>query len=165
MEKVLTQPMKKVKGDIQASFKTIDLPLTEAPTKEQLETQKSDPYVYIQRRAKHLLAIWEKEGTLSNTYPYPVQTWTIGDDFNWIALAGEVVVDYSLLFKHLYGRENTWVTGYANDVFAYIPSLRVLREGGYEANESMIYYGIYGPWKPEIEKDIVDTVKSMIANH
>lgn len=163
VEKVLTGPMKKVKGDIQASFKLVELPLTAAPTKEQLEAQLNDPNVYIQRRAKHLLARLEKDGKIAETYPYPVQTWTIGDEFVWVALAGEVVVDYSLLLKNLYGRDNTWVTGYANDVFAYIPSLRVLREGGYEASESMIYYGIYGPWKPEIEKTIVDSVKEMVG--
>lgn len=184
VEKVLTSPMKRVKGDIQASFKTVDLPLTAAPTKEQLETQvkelqeaqdkeqqaaqEKDKVVkghtfYLLQRAKGLLARAEKEGKISDTYPYPVQAWMIGDDFLWLALGGEIVVDYSLLFKHMYGRENTWVTGYANDVFAYIPSLRVLREGGYEADDSMIYYGIHGPWKPEIEKIIVETVKGMVG--
>ena len=30
-----------------------------------------------------------------------------------------------------------WVAGYSNDVMAYIPSLRVLREGGYEGGDAM----------------------------
>ena len=50
----------------------------------------------------------------------------------FIALGGEVVVDYSLRFKRQYGFDNLWVAGYSNDVFAYILSLRVLLEVGYE---------------------------------
>ena len=56
----------------------------------------------------------------------------------FIALGGEVVVDYSLRFKRQYGADNLWVAGYSNDVFAYIPSLRVLREGGYEGGGAML---------------------------
>ncbi|MBN2328038.1 MAG: neutral/alkaline non-lysosomal ceramidase N-terminal domain-containing protein [Candidatus Omnitrophica bacterium] len=164
VEKVLREPMEKVKGSIQCEFRTVDLPLTPAPTREQLEEQAQDQNVYIQRRAQSLLDQFEKQGSLPESYPYVIQAWQIGDDFLWLGLAGEVVVDYALLFKHLYGRGNTWVTGYANDVFAYVPSLRVLREGGYESDTSMIYYGLYGPWRTDVEKVIVSTVQSMIED-
>ena len=40
------------------------------------------------------------------------------------------------------------MTGYANDVMAYIPSLRVLKEGGYEGGGAMIYYGLPTVWAP-----------------
>ncbi|MGC9330092.1 MAG: neutral/alkaline non-lysosomal ceramidase N-terminal domain-containing protein, partial [Candidatus Hinthialibacter sp.] len=123
-----------------------------------------DQNVYIQRRAQSLLEQLDKQGSLPESYPYGVQAWMIGDDLLWLGLAGEVVVDYSLLFKHLYGREDTWVTAYANDVFAYIPSLRVLREGGYEAETSMIYYGLHGPWRTDVEQVIVSTVQSMVED-
>jgi predicted xylose isomerase-like sugar epimerase len=57
-----------------------------------------------------------------------------------ITLGGEPVVDYSLKFKEQFGQQ-TWVVGYCNDVMAYIPSLRVLKEGGYEGGGAMIPYG------------------------
>ena len=72
-----------------------------------------------------------------------------------------MVVDYSLRLKHELGRERTWVIAYANDVCAYMPSLRVLREGGYEGAESMIYYGHHGPWAPTIEENIMRTVHEL----
>ena len=50
---------------------------------------------------------------------------------------------------------------YANDVFAYIPSLRVLREGGYEAVDAMIYYGLHGPWEPSVEETIIRAVHDL----
>ena len=48
--------------------------------------------------------------------------------------------------------ERVWVAGYSNDVFAYVPSERVLREGGYEGKDAMIYYGQPGPFAPGVEE-------------
>jgi hypothetical protein len=45
--------------------------------------------------------------------------------------------------------------GYANDVMAYIPSARVLGEGGYEGATSMVYYGLPSVWGPRVEEIIV----------
>ena len=73
-------------------------------------------------------------------------------------LSGEVVSDYSLRLKYELGRERTWVVAYANDFVAYIPSLRVLREGGYEGGDSMVYFGHHGPWAPPLEELIVGAV-------
>ncbi len=51
-----------------------------------------------------------------------------------------MVVDYALrLGRHL-DLDRLWITAHANDVPCYIPSRRILREGGYEADHSMIYY-------------------------
>ena len=43
-------------------------------------------------------------------------------------------MDYSLRFKKEFaGPAGIWVAGYSNDYTGYVPSLRVLKEGGYEA--------------------------------
>src|SRR5206468_84543 len=77
-------------------------------------------------------------------------------------LDGEVVVDYAMRLKReLAGSRAVWITGYANDVMAYIPSLRVLREGGYEGDTSMIYYGLPTKWAPPIEEKIVSKVHEL----
>ncbi len=67
-------------------------------------------------------------------HQYPVQVIKLGKDLTFVALGSEVVVDYSLRFKReLAGSGGVWVAGYSNDYNGYIPSLRVLKEGGYEA--------------------------------
>jgi len=38
---------------------------------------------------------------------------------------------------------------------AYIPSRRVLTEGGYEGGGAMVYYGLPSAWAPEVEERIV----------
>jgi hypothetical protein len=78
-------------------------------------------------------------------------------------LGGEVVVDYAIrLRKELAPKGAFWATGYANDVMAYIPSERVLQEGGYEADSSMIYYGMPTRWAKGLENKVVDEVKKQV---
>lgn len=68
------------------------------------------------------------------SHPYPVQVIKLGNDLTFITLGSEVVVDYSLRFKREFaGAAGVWVAGYSNDYTGYVPSLRVLKEGGYEA--------------------------------
>lgn len=155
------QPLTKLQGPIRVAFKEVSLALSTPPTRAEVEKQLQDPNVYIQRRAKLLLKTLDEKGELPTTYPYPVQVWQFADGMQMIAMGGEVVVDYSLRLKYELGRERTWVIAYANDVCAYIPSLRVLREGGYEGAESMIYYGHHGPWAPTIEENIMRTIHEL----
>lgn len=68
------------------------------------------------------------------SHDYPVQVIKLGHDLTFITLGSEVVVDYSLRFKREFaGSAGVWVAGYSNDYTGYVPSLRVLKEGGYEA--------------------------------
>lgn len=95
---------------------------------------------------------------LSSTYAYPISVWKLGGDVRIVFLGGEVVVDYAIRLKQELGGERIWVAGYANDVMAYIPSRRVLREGGYEGGGSMVYYGLPTLWAPALEEAIVREV-------
>ena len=70
-------------------------------------------------------------------------------------------MDYSLRLKNQYGFDTTWVAGYSNDILAYIPSRRVLQEGGYEGGESMIYFGRPGLFGAAVEEIIVEKVHDL----
>jgi nucleotide-binding universal stress UspA family protein len=72
-----------------------------------------------------------------------------------VALAGETVVDFSLRLKKEITGTPLWVVGYSNDVFGYVPSLRVLKEGGYEGGDSLLFRPYPGPFAPEVEELIV----------
>ena len=80
-----------------------------------------------------------------------------------VALAGEVVVDYSLRVKSELPGAPVWVAAYSNDVFGYVPSKRVLLEGGYEARGAVIYYGTtMTPFAPSAEESIVSKVHELV---
>jgi hypothetical protein len=128
------------------------------PTKEELQTAAESKDKFQAARAKMLLAEIVAGNPLRSDYPYPVAVWKIGSDLSWVILGGEVVVDFALRLKSDLAGKKTWVAGYANDVMAYIPSRRVLTEGGYEGGGSMVYYGLATIWAPEIEEVIVREV-------
>ena len=164
---VLRGEMRPVAGPLATRYAEIDLPFGQLPTREQLEQQKAsaDPKDrYLARRAGMLLERLEREGKLQETYPYPVQTWRLGPAGpTLVLLGGEVVVDYSLRFKReLGGSGNVWPIGYANDVMAYVPSKRVLDEGGYEGGGAMVYYGLPASWGAEVEERIVGEVRRQV---
>lgn len=155
---VIRRRMTEVRGPIFAAFEEIPLAFSDPPLRGEIEKQLASANVFEQRRARRLLETLDKEGALPVVYPYGVQFWQFGDTLRIPVLAGEVVADYSLRLKWELGDQNTWVIGYANDFVAYIPSLRILREGGYEGGDSMVYFGHHGPWAPPIEEQIVQTV-------
>ena len=68
----------------------------------------------------------------------------------------------SLRIKREFGGKGIIVAGYSNDVMSYIPSLRVLKEGGYEADQSMIYYGLPGPYDEQVEDHVMTTVDQVV---
>ncbi|MFM7918844.1 MAG: hypothetical protein ACKPJJ_01390, partial [Planctomycetaceae bacterium] len=135
-----------VQGSLSAAYREIDLALDVLPTREQVAGDLKSDNVYIARRARGLMRQYEERGSLAQTYPYPIQVWSFGDAATLTFLGGEVVVDYSLRIQQELSRDRSWVAGYSNDVMAYIPSRRVLLEGGYEGESAMIYYGLPTKW-------------------
>lgn len=139
----------------------IDLKYDSLPSLERLRTMAAGSG-YLARWAGRNLKLAESDAELPKSCPYPVQVWRMGTDLLWITLGGEVVVDYSLRFKGEYGWD-TWVSGYVNDVMAYIPSERVLLEGGYEGQSSMYVYGHPAErWAKGIEPQIAATVQRLV---
>jgi hypothetical protein len=162
VEETLHGKMRPQSGPIKAAYQLVDVPFQKPPSRAEFETRLRDKAENVQRHAKYMLSIYERDGKLPDRYPYPVQVWQFGTGVTWIILGGEVVVDYALRFKKEYGWDNVWVAGYSNDVFAYIPSVRILREGGYEGAGAMLGYGQPGPFAEPIEEIIAGKVDELV---
>ena len=161
----LHDKMKSLSGPLSAAFRHVDIPFHHPPDRAELThrlADKSEANASGRRHAEYMLSIIEREGKLPDRYPYPVQVWQFGKDLSLVALGGEVVVDYALRLKAQHGWDTTWVAGYCNDVFAYIPSRRVLNEGGYEGGGAMIAYGQPGPFGSAAEEIIVEQVSDLM---
>lgn len=86
-------------------------------------------------------------------HAYPVQVIRFGEALTMVALGSETTVDYSLRLKKELGEKGpVWVAGYSNDYTGYVPSLRVLKEGGYEAQAG---------WGEDVEERIVGKVHEL----
>ena len=160
VNRMLAESLGRVRGPIRAAFQIVELGF--APhTRETFESRLSETNLWRVRHAKAMLRTYDERRPI-NRYPYPVQAVSFGKDLTLLALGGEVVVDYALRVKKEYGAKGIIVAGYSNDVMSYIPSLRVLKEGGYEADSSMIYYGQPGPYDGEVEERIFATIQQVM---
>jgi len=159
----IERPMVPITGTLAAEYAEIPLEFAQLPSREKLMATANSENRYEAARARLLIAQWDRDGSLKQDYPYPVQTWRLGDGPMWIFLGGEVVVDFALRLKQELGAGKTWVAGYSNDVMAYIASRRVLREGGYEGVGAMTYYGLPAAWALSSEDAIIGEVRSQVA--
>jgi hypothetical protein len=157
VEAVLSGALQTITGPLGSSYEEIPLAFAALPAKTQIERDAASANFYVASRARHLLATIASQGALDPTYPYPVLAWRL-DGLEWIFLGGEVVVDYALRIKRNLGSSHTWVSAYCNDVMAYIPSKRVLQEGGYEGGGAMLYYGLPASWSDEVEEALIAAV-------
>jgi hypothetical protein len=161
VSQVLEGPTRPLDSSLGTALETITLEYGQQPSRADLESVASGTG-YQARWAKRLLAKLDAGGSFDTAYKaYPVQVWRLGDAQRWIVLGGEVVVDYPLKFKEPYGPD-CWVTGYANDVMAYIPSHRVWEEGGYEAGAFRVYGLPADRWAPDIEDRIAACVERLM---
>lgn len=150
---------KPIAPSLRTAFGTVDLPFVGADARERWKQQLKVEPIYLQRYDE----LMARQGPLPTKQPDPVQVWKLGG-LTFVALGGEVVVDYALRLAREYKDETMWVAGYSNDVFGYVPSLRVLREGGYEGADAMIYYGRTGPFTEDVEDLIVGKVRELMRS-
>jgi hypothetical protein len=163
VDAVLKGELRPLSPKLQTEIELVDLALGALPEKSKMEAMAAAAPSYSQRWAARILKEQASGQALRTSYPYPIQAWRLGGEQLWVALGGEVVVDYSLKFKARYG-EGAWITGYANDVMAYIPSHRVLLEGGYEGQSSMMVYGLPAErWGADIEDRVTAGVERVVG--
>lgn len=161
VEAALSAASRTIRGPLNPALEEVTLEFAEPPSRETLEQQAQSKNKYEKRHAEVLLDELAQDGKIRTTYPLPVHVVRFGNDLTLVALAGEVVVDYSLRLKAELGEGPVWVAGYSNDVFGYLPSLRVLREGGYEGGDAMRYGTLPGPFAPTVEDLVVGKVKEL----
>ena len=163
VDRVLQEKMRKLSPVLLAAYAEVDLPLTAPLSKEELKKiAENDQTEYYRRWASRLLEQMAKGQAPMKSYPYPLQAWNIGGQ-PLLSLGGELVIEYAIGFKRIYGQD-IFVMGYSNDVPAYIPSVTILREGGYEGESSQRVYGMPSIWSEEIEPMIYQEMKKLAAS-
>jgi hypothetical protein len=163
VEEVVDGRMKDVAGPLRAAIEFPEV-VFEGPfdrARWTAETQSKQPQDV--QHGKRMLAVLDRGGKIPQTHPYAVEAWSFGDSLTLIGLAGELTVDYALKFKARYGPDTTWIAGYSNDVFGYIPSLRVWKEGGYEGGEAFRFSNFPGRFTPDLEDRITSAVERVVG--
>lgn len=161
VEDVIASEMLPISGDIRAGIEFPSLSFASVPSKSELEALLPGREGLRLREIENLIGVIDRTGGLPSACEYAVQVLRIGERFKLIALSGEPVCDYAMRFKNEYGWDSTWVCGYAGPLVAYIPSSRVLQEGGYEGGLGMMEYGLPGEFSADVEEKIAAAVANL----
>lgn len=159
VQRVLQTKLQPVRGPLKTLHAYAEVPLQKPPPRDVLEKQAKGKGAAFVGVAQQMLKALDRGEKLPTHYRAPIALWQLGDDLTLVALSGEVVVDYVYMVEKALGPNRLWIAGYSNDVFGYLPSARVLAEGGYETR-GLISGGI-GLFAPEAQDVVIATVRNL----
>lgn len=157
--KVVDQKQEVLHGRIRSGFLLTELPYQPFGQND-FEADLKSTNKYVVGRAKNMLKAIETR-TIPRTLPYPIQVLKLGQ-MSMVTLGGEVVVSYCLRLRKETGNTKLMVLGYSNDVMCYIPTRKIVEEGGYEGKDSFVYYGQPAPISVDAEELIIDRAKALL---
>jgi hypothetical protein len=161
VQRLLKGTFRPLPGRLRTARKEIELPYSPHFSRAEWEERAKQEGIVGFHARKNLARLERGEAFPAGLY-YPVVTWEFGGQLAWVFLPGEVVVDYALRLKRELDSNRLWITAYANYVPCYIPSRRILAEGGYEAETSLWYYDRPARLASETEDLIVRTVHTLL---
>jgi hypothetical protein len=161
VERVMEERMKPVRAPLKTAMLTTELPF--APfSLEQFEERAKDKDALLRRHAERMLKLYESGQPPLPRLPYTMQAIQFGKDLTVLAMSGEVVAEYSLRVKKEYGADGMIVAGYSNEMPCYIPSSRILKEGGYEARDAILMGSLPGPLGDQVEETIFAGIRELM---
>lgn len=160
-ERVLKGELKPLNSLPKGALSRFKLAFDTLPTRAQWEelARQNNAIGY---HARKNLARLDRGEALPTELEYSTQALAFGDDLAMVFLPGEVVVDYALRIKRSYAAHRVWVNAYSNDDPCYIPSKRILAEGGYEGGGAMVYYDRPTKLAPDTEERIIAQVDRLM---
>lgn len=142
--RVLETKLRPITGPLKCVFDYAVLPL-QKPSQAELEKAAASGPGWQKGSAQQMLDALKRGENLLTEYRSPIGLWQFGTNLTLVALSGEVVVDYVPMIERAIGPLQLWVAAYCNDVFGYLPSARVLKEGGYECRGLYTATGWFAP--------------------
>lgn len=160
VDEALAGKLEPVTPELRTAHQFVTLNFDRRPTRAELEADTKSGNPVRARWAKRVLPLLDAGKAFPESVDYGVSVWRLGKEQLWVALGGEAVVDYSLRFKREFG-PRTWVAGYAHDMVGYVPSRRVWKEGGYEAEFIYEYGWLAYRWTEDTEDRIAAAVQRL----
>lgn len=155
--RVAGSELKPIRGPLRTVLEEAELPLAPVPSRERLEEMARGPS-YIAFNARRMIEALDAGRPLPRVCAAPIAVWQFGDDLTLVGLPGEVVGEYVPLLETALGHRRLWIAGYCNDCFGYLPTAKVLAEGGYETRCLISEAGFFAP---EVEGVVVAKVRQL----
>jgi hypothetical protein len=159
--RVLEGESSPVRGPVHCAMRTVDLPLRPDIPREELERMAGLRGGQSYNAGRMLEALDRGEMMLER-YTAPFSIWRFEGDLALVGLPGEVVCQYAFRAASAMGKGGTWVAGYCHEVFGYLPSAQIVREGGYEMRG--LLPPAIGYFSEDVEGVIDDAIRSLAAD-
>ncbi len=161
VNRLLGLPGVPLTGRIRSRLVHATLPYDTMPSREEwcARAEQEGPEGY---HARKWLAKLDMGEAIPDALRYPVQGWSFGNELAIVFLAGEVVADYALKLRRMYDPGRLWLGAYANDFPGYIPSRRIWKEGGYEAGDATVFFGLPNRFAEEVEERVLEAAQQVI---
>jgi putative CocE/NonD family hydrolase len=131
VERVLSGKLIELDGNLESRIRFVELPLQKLD-REEVAARATLPSAEA-TMARQMLAVLDRNEPLPQSYLAPLSVWQFGTGLTLVALPAEPVAEYAALVRKTLGNDTIWVAGFNNDCFGYLPTARVVREGGHEA--------------------------------
>lgn len=168
VERCLAQPETAcaVAGTLGVAYDEVPLAFQPLPSRAEIEAGAASDHRPTRAKAQYLLDRLDEDVPFAASYPCPIQVVRLGGALLLVALGGEPVVDYARAIKacHGHGRRLVWVAGYAGDMFGYVPTASILREGGYEGGRSLLWSALPAPFTDDSERQILGSVDRLVQS-
>jgi neutral ceramidase len=152
--------MVEIEPMLAVQFEEVRIDFLPIPAREQLNEQTKSEDKPVARKAQFLL---DHRNEFDSSYPFPLQVIRLGKQLLLIAICGEPVVEYAMKLKTEYADSGlVWVAGYTNDMFGYVPTLRVQREGGYEGGRAALWSALPMAWTEEVEPRVMGAIRRTV---
>jgi hypothetical protein len=157
---------REIDGEITTAFTEVPLEYEPFPSRESLQFDTNSYDAPRSFKAQFLLDQLNQGHRFDPTYPCPLQTLRIGNRFLLIAIGGEPVIDYAVNLKQEFAAPDklVWIAGYANDMFGYVPTPRVLSGGGYEGTRSVLWAALPMPFTDTVEDRVLSGIRNLLKN-
>ncbi len=142
--------LREIKPGLRTALFEMELPLGPPPTKEELlrvlegtKPQAADTPAEDKAKglwAEEQLSLIDRGFGLAAAAPVLVQGIELGPGLRLVAVEGELTADLGYLIHDFYGGGLTFPLGYSNGARMYLPSSRMIDEGGYEVESFWEYH-------------------------
>ncbi len=162
VERLLGTPLVGLTAPPKVVVKKIQLPYDRVPDVKEFTEMSVDTTTAKGHNAEVFLERMVRGIPIDTALTYPMECWTFGNELTMLFLGGEVLADYSVRIRKEIPSGKLWINAYTNDVKAYIPSARSIKEGGYEVEGNMYYYDHPFRFSTRIEEIIMKAVHDIV---
>jgi len=151
---------------LRTSLTRIPLPFADGWTEETFVRYSANEQSEFRRNwAHHWLDKINKGETIPTSMDLTLSILELAPGVRLCGIAGELLTDIGMKIKHHFTDGLTLPCGYTNGRIGYIPDSNVLREGGYEATETVFFtMGMPAPWREDIDDTLLDAFDDLNRN-